>query len=82
MAQVLAHTELSVEHKHLLEDLFARVPQSVDGLPYTPEMTEIHTEFVRQTGSTLTEGQVWFALKNLGREGRLGGKFRKPPAKG
>jgi hypothetical protein len=82
MTQVQAHTELSDEQKHLLEDLYAQVPLSVDGLPYTSELKEIHQEFVRQTGSTLTEGQVWFALKNLGRAGRLGGKFRTSAPKG
>ena len=36
------HTELSDEHKHLLEDLYARVSLSVDDLPYTDEMQHLH----------------------------------------
>lgn len=73
------HTELSDEQKHLLEGLYARVSLSVDDLPYTEEMEHIHRDFVQQSGLPLTIRDVYKALKNLGRRGWLGGKFRSPP---
>lgn len=73
------HTELSDDQKHLLEDMYAGVPLSVDDLPYTDEMEHLHRDFVRQSGLTMTIREVYKALKNLGRQGRLGGKFRSPP---
>lgn len=79
VSQGQSHSELSSEQKHLLEDLYADVALSVDDLPYTDEMVRIHQEFVGQTGLTLTIREVYKALKNLGRQGRLGGKFRSPP---
>jgi hypothetical protein len=75
------HTELSDEQKHVLEDLYARVTVSVDDLPYTEEMEQLHVEFVARSGLSVTIRDVYKALKNLGRQGRLGGKFRSPPAK-
>lgn len=74
------HTELSDEQKHLLEDLYARVTLSVDDLPYTDEMQQLHQNFVQQTGLSVTIRDVYKAIKNLGRQGRLGGKFRSLPA--
>jgi hypothetical protein len=76
----LAHTDLSDEHKQLLVDLYNKSPLAVDDLPYTDEMERIHREFVRETGSTLTVRDVFKALKNLGRQGRLGGKVRAQTA--
>jgi hypothetical protein len=76
MAQGQPHTELSDEQKHLLEDLYARVSLSVDDLPYTNEMEQLHRDFVQQAGASVTIRDVYKALKNLGRQGRLGGKFR------
>jgi hypothetical protein len=77
-SQGQSHTELSDEQKHLLEDLYAGVSVSVDDLPYTEEMEHIHRDFVQQSGLSLTIRDVYKALKNLGRQGRLGGKFRSP----
>lgn len=74
------HTELSDEQKHLLEDLYARVSLSVDDLPYTDKMQHLHQNFVQHTGLTVTIRDVYKAIKNLGRQGRLGGKFRSLPA--
>ena len=79
MAQGQPHTELSDEQKHLLEDLYARVSLSVDDLPYTDEMEQLHRGFVQQAGTSATIRDVYKALKNLGRQGRLGGKFRSSP---
>lgn len=73
------HTDLSDEQKHLLEDLYARTPLSVDDLPYTEDMDQLHRDFVQQTGLALTIRDVYKALKNLGRLGRLGGKLRTSP---
>jgi hypothetical protein len=70
------HTELSDEQKRLLESLYALTDLSVDDLPYTDEMERIHKEFVRQSGLALTTRDVFKALKNLGRQGKLGGKIR------
>lgn len=80
MAQGQPHTELSDEQKHLLEGLYAAVPLSVDDLPYTVEMEVLHQQFVQIAGATVTIRDVYKALKNLGRQGRLGGKFRSSPS--
>lgn len=67
------HTELTESQKDVLERLFfLHRPPSVDDLPYTDEMEAIHDEFVRDTGLALTTRDVFKALKNLGRQGRLG----------
>jgi hypothetical protein len=79
MPQGQPHTELSSEHKHILEELYSRVSLSVDDLPYTEEMEQIHLDFVQQAGASVTIRDVYKALKNLGRQGRLGGKFRSSP---
>lgn len=71
-----AQTELSDDQKHILEDLYAGVPISVDDLPYTDEMEHLHRDFVKQSGLSVTIRDVYKALKNLGRQGRLGGRFR------
>jgi hypothetical protein len=63
----------------LLEDLYADVALAVDNLPYTEEMERLHRDFVQQSGVTVSVRDVYKALKNLGRQGRLGGKFRSPP---
>jgi hypothetical protein len=39
-------------------------------------MERIHNDFVLQTGLALTTRDVFKALMNLGRQGRLGGKGR------
>lgn len=75
-AQPQAHTHLSEEQKQLLETLYASNPLSVDDLPYTDEMEQLHRAFARQTGLALTLRDVYKALKNLGCQGRLGGKIR------
>ncbi len=80
MAHGQPHTELSDEHKQLLENMYARVSLSVDDLPYTDEMEQLHREFVQQACATVTIRDVYKALKNLGRQGRFGGKFRTSPS--
>ncbi|MFO0926680.1 MAG: hypothetical protein U0736_06515 [Gemmataceae bacterium] len=75
-----SHTDLTDEQRHLLEDLYAATPLSVDDLPYTDDMEQLHRAFVQQSGLTVTIRDVYKALKNLGRQGRLGGKLRGTPA--
>jgi hypothetical protein len=70
------HTDLSDDQKRLLESLYSLNELSVDELPYTDEMDRIHKDFVRQSGLALTTRDVFRALKNLGRQGKLGGKAR------
>jgi hypothetical protein len=79
-----AHLEVGEDQKRLLEDLYNRQPLSVDDLPYTLEMEHIYRAFVQQTGAPLTIRDVFKVLKNLGRQGRLGGKIRTqaPPDAG
>ncbi|MBY0232823.1 MAG: hypothetical protein K2W96_26370 [Gemmataceae bacterium] len=72
----LAHTDLSDEHKRLLVDIYNRGSLAVDDLPYTEEMELIHQAFSKEAGASLTIRDVFKALKNLGRQGRLGGKVR------
>lgn len=66
------HTQLAEDEKHLLERLYSKTSRSIDDLPYTDEMEEIHRCFVQQTGRDMTVSDVFKALKNLGRLGRLG----------
>lgn len=73
------HTELNEEENRLLESIYARSSLAVDDLPYTEEMEMIHTEFVQQSGLAMTTRDVFKALKNLGRQARLGGKHRSQP---
>jgi hypothetical protein len=80
MSPAQPHTDLTDAQKQLLEDLYANVSLSVDDLPYTDEMEHLYCAFVEQTGLTISIRDVYKALKNLGRQGRLGGKFRSPPA--
>jgi hypothetical protein len=70
------HTQLNDGEKQLLESLYARTSLTVDDLPYTDELDKIHRDFVQQSGLALTVRDVFKALKNLGRQGRLGGKGR------
>ncbi len=76
------HTELTEEQKRQLEELYNQSPLAVDELPYTAEMDRIHDEFVRHAGVNLSVRDVFKALKNLGRQGRLGGKVRSPAQTG
>jgi hypothetical protein len=80
MAHAQPHTELNDEQRHLLEALYASVSLSVDDLPYTEEMSQLHRDFVSQTNLPISIRDVYKALKNLGRQGRLGGKFRSAPS--
>lgn len=80
VSRVGIHPELSDEQKHLLEDLYARNPLPVDDLPYSDEMEQLHRDFVREAGSSVTIREVYRALKTLGRQGRLGGKALASPA--
>jgi hypothetical protein len=78
---VRPHTELSDEQKQILiECYFSRDASSVDDLPYTADMDRIHRDFVDRTGIPLSVRDVFKALKNLGRQGRLSGKSRQEQA--
>jgi len=74
------HTILTVEQKQLLEELYHDANRAVDDLPYTGEMEQLHQSFVSQTNLPLTIREVYKALKNMGRDGRLGGKYRQKSA--
>ena len=68
--------DLTDEQKHLLEDLYGGTPLGVDNLPYTDDMALIHREFVTRTNRKDGIKDVFQTLKNMGRDGRLGGKLR------
>jgi len=71
------HTELTDEQTQILIGCyFTRNLRSVDDLPYTEDMDQIHREFSEQTGLFLSVRDVFKALKNLGRQGRLSGRSR------
>lgn len=69
-------SDLNDEQKHVLEDLYRTTPLSVDDLPYTEDMERIHCEFQRRTNRNDSIKDVLHLLKNMGRDGRLGGKLR------
>jgi len=71
-------TKLGAKEKDLLKRLYdSHATVQVDDLPYTEDIERIRLSFNTATGRTLAEGDVHKALKNLGRGGELGGKFRK-----
>ena len=72
----LTHTDLSDEHKELLIDLYNQTPLFVDDLPYSSEMIWIYQRFLERTHLPLAIRDVYKALKNLGRAGKLGSKRR------
>jgi hypothetical protein len=72
----LTHTDLSDEHKELLIDLYNQTPLSADDLPYSSEMIWIYQRFLERTQLPLAIRDVYKALKNLSRAGKLGGKIR------
>lgn len=70
------HTDLGTEDKDCLIELYNKhATASVDELPYTEAIERIHQEFNHSRNRALTEGDIHKALKNLGRQGKLGGKF-------
>lgn len=72
MARNDPHTQLSDAQKKVLEQHYYRAGvASVDELPYTEAMEVLVTAFLRDTGLPLSKHDVWKALKNLGRQGRL-----------
>lgn len=67
------HTQLTDAQKNVLEQHYDQSGvASVDQLPYTDEIQRITIGFNRDTGLSLSEPDIWKALKNLGRQGRLG----------
>jgi hypothetical protein len=73
MARNDPHTQLTNSQKQILEDLYdAAGVTSVDQLPYTDAIDRITAQFNGKSGLDLSEADVWKALKNLGRQGRLG----------
>jgi hypothetical protein len=70
------NTELSAKDNRVLEDLYCRSLLTVDELPDTDDMEELHQEFTRRTGCRLAQLEVHNALRDLERAGRLGGKKR------
>ena len=72
MARNDPHTQLSDAQKKVLEQHYYRAGlASVDELPYTEAMEELVIAFNRDSGLTLSNHDIWKALKNLGRQGRL-----------
>ena len=69
-------TSITAEQKHILHELYFRTPLSVDELPYTDDMQMIYDDFKSRTGLHIGIRDVFKAVKNLGRQGRLGGKKR------
>ncbi len=67
------HTQLSDAQKDALENLYNTTGvSSVDQLPYTDAIQRITIDFNGASGLDLSEADIWKALKNLGRQGRLG----------
>ena len=75
------HTQLSDSQKDLLEDLYDTAGvSSVDQLPYTDAIKRITNDFNSATGLDLGEADIWKAVKNLGRQGRLGRRTKGRPS--
>jgi hypothetical protein len=64
---------LSPANLELLAKLYAKQPLSLDRLPYTPQFDEIVDAFGRHRSGLkgTTHGDVWAALSNLRKSGRL-----------
>jgi hypothetical protein len=77
MARNDPHAQLTNSQKQILEDLYdAAGVTSVDQLPYTDAIDRITAEFNGTSGLDLSEADIWKALKNLGRQGRLGRRMK------
>jgi hypothetical protein len=74
----LAHAELTDEERRLLVALYDRCSLSLDDLPYTCELERLHEEFLRQTDTLVTPGDLFRTLKDLQRQSRLPPKGRGP----
>ena len=70
-------TGITAEQKQILQELYWRTPLAVDELPYTDDMQAIYDDFKLRTGLHIGIRDVYKAVKNLGRQGRLGGKRRQ-----
>ena len=68
-------TKLSETHSDLLEQLYIRAALSVEDLPYSDEMESLYRDFVRESGRSMTIRDVYEALKDLERQGRLSPPF-------
>lgn len=81
MAHKDPHTQLSDAQKKVLEKhYYLAGVASVDELPYTEAIEELARNFLRETGLTLSDQDVWKALKNLGRQGRLARRPKDQPS--
>ncbi len=69
------------EHKELLDDLYTRTHKTLDALPYTEEFERLHASFLNRTGLNLSRHDVWRAIVNARKSGRLTRKQRllSPP---
>ena len=64
------------EHKELLNELYLRTKKTLDDLPYTEEFERLHASFLNRTGLNLDRHDVWLAIVNIRKAGRLGRKKR------
>lgn len=72
----MSRVRLTDEHKALLADLYTRTQRTLDDLPYTEEFERLHASFLNRTGLNLSRHDVWLAITNLRKSGRLGRKQR------
>jgi len=73
----MTRLRLSVAHKEILMDLYARTTRTVDDLPYTDEFESLYTSFIARSGMTMTRHDVWKALASCRKQSRLVRKQRR-----
>ncbi len=69
---------LCEEHKILLAELYTRTNKTLDDLPYTEEFERLHASFLNRTGLNLDRHDVWRAVVNVRKAGKLSRKRRTP----
>ena len=77
---------LSDAHKGLLNELYGKCSRTVDDLPYTDEFEGLYVEFVARSGLIMKMHEVWNALTDCRKRGKLTRKRPprqpKPPIEG
>lgn len=67
---------LSEDHRRILGELYEQSPLTLDNLPYTKQYEALHIAFVARTKVEITRHELWRALTNLRKAGKLARKER------
>ncbi|NLF30370.1 MAG: hypothetical protein GX591_05720 [Planctomycetes bacterium] len=72
----MSSTHLSRAHEEMLIESYGRMARTLDDLPYTQEFEQLYAGFVESSRRDLSRHDLWRALTNLRKAGRLARKER------